>query len=467
MIPVIRTFGIAFIAVVLSLSGGCGGSSSDGNANPTGVSVNSIDGTSTTAIDATFDYTFSSGISAATVTTATYFIREAPPQDGGGEMPAITIKATYDEAACDASSALPAAVSCSSSTLCTLDPTSNLMPNNAYLICLTTGISDEAGTAFEGFTARFTTAADPEAFTNPVAESLSFAAFTDDTGQAMFTVGGNAYLINGPGRVIMKQVADDFINHFTITEGTIDLLSTYSTQVLNDKAYIFGGLKDDGTCYVPTPSGGQYACATGETWVYDPVDNTLTLTSATLNDPRDVAASGVVDGRIYILGGWYPNAQAQNISTVEVFDGTSWSVVTTTGPFTAVRSPAFAAVGRKIYVIGGCVQTCQETMVQIFDTETSAFSQGAAMSLAGRHFSGQHAVARQDRYIYVFGGATDMSATKFNDVAVYDTQANQWQTLSATMTSERKSVGSTIVDDKLYIAGGGPNTTEVGTFSAQ
>lgn len=159
----IRIMTIALIAALMPLIEGCGSSSSGSseNCNPNAVSVNSLDGTSGTTIDANFDYTFSSGVNTATVTTATYFIREAPQLEDGDHLEgqrATVVKATYDENSCDVSQALSATVSCSRSTHCSLDPDSDLTPNSTYLICLTTGIVYETGAAFEGFMARFTTA---------------------------------------------------------------------------------------------------------------------------------------------------------------------------------------------------------------------------------------------------------------------------------------------------------------------
>jgi len=311
------------------------------------------------------------------------------------------------------------------------------------------------------------TAQSETAFLDPAPEGLSFAAFSSDVGNAGFAANSNAYLIKWwPNGTISKLGNTQFDLYYTAPADTLDLLQTFSTEVLNDQAYIIGGLKDDGN-ECPVPSGATYNCATTDTWVYNPDGNTLTA-GAAINNARDVAASGVVDGKIYIVGGWNPNAEGSNLDSVEVFDGASWSEVTYTGKFDSVRSPAYAAVGSKVYVFAGCTAMggCNQTMTQIFDTETNRFHQGADMPLDGRHFSGQHAVARQNRYIYVYGGATDHSETKFDDAAVYDVEANEWQTLSNTMTEERKSCGSVMLGDKLYVSGGGPASTEVGTFTA-
>ena len=70
------------------------------------------------------------------------------------------------------------------------------------------------------------------------------------------------------------------------------------------------------------------------------------------------AASGKVDGKIYVIGGWQPreNINGQNSDTVEVFDGQDWSFVSWSGSYDPVRSPAYATAGGKIYLFGGCVE---------------------------------------------------------------------------------------------------------------
>jgi len=178
-----------------------------------------------------------------------------------------------------------------------------------------------------------------------------------------------------------------------------------------------------------------------------------------MNEPREVFATAVVDGKIYALGGWDTDVET-NSTTVEYFDGDTWTNVEYTGDYVPTRSPAYAAVGDKIYLFGGCVEgeeggacPCTSQLTQIFDTTTNTFSRGSTMALEGRHFSGQHAAVR-DEFIYVFGGSTDFSCTIYKDIAVYDTENNQWGTLDNTMTLERKSIGSTVVGDRLYIFGG-------------
>ena len=321
----------------------------------------------------------------------------------------------------------------------------------------------------------------------PPPEELVFSEYSDEmSGGGAFAIDDDVYMVfNG---WIYKLGAGGFEQHFDTGEDTLVLLSSFNVEVLNDKAYIVGGSKNDG-CKVKVPSGEEYNCSTDEVWIYDPFEDTLTLSDAHLNNAREVFASGIVDGKIYVLGGWYPNETGGNESTVEVFEGGAWKLVSYTGTYMPVRSPAYATVGDKIYLFGGCLYKdeggpssapCTRKDVQIFDTKTSTFSQGTPMSLDGRHFSGQHTAVR-GKYVYVFGGATDHSDEIFDDVAVYDTEADKWMTLANRMTRERKSTGAVVSSDTLYVFGGltcdppgvcpgeggdktGANSIETGTF---
>lgn len=294
----------------------------------------------------------------------------------------------------------------------------------------------------------------------PPPEELVFSEYSDEMrGGEAFAIDDNVYTVfNG---WIYKQGMGGFEQHFDTGVDTLVLLSSFNVEVLNYKVYIIGGSKNDG-CKVKVPSGEEYNCSTDEVWIYDPFEDTLTLSDAYLNNAREVFASGIVGDKIYVLGGWYPNETGSNETTVEVFEDGAWKLISYTGTYMPVRSPAYATVGDKIYLFGGCLYKdeggppsapCTRKDVQIFNTKTSTFSQGTPMSLEGRHFSGQHTAVR-GKYVYLFGGATDHSDEIFDDVAVYDTEADKWMTLDNKMTRERKSTGAVVSGDTLYVFGG-------------
>lgn len=305
--------------------------------------------------------------------------------------------------------------------------------------------------------------------------SVAFSEFSSPIGGTFaFIIDNELYFTQS--RYIYKYDGSSAFNIVLDTgSSSLALLHTYSVEVRDGLAYIIGGLKDDGSL-CPVPSGDYYSCATTDVWIYDPDANTFTQSSASLNYPRDVAASGVVDEEIYMIGGWNPNALAENTDVVERFDGTSWIALPVDPNFIPVRSPAFATAQDKIYIFGGCTETCTQQMVQIYDPSTNTFSSGQPMPFPGRHFSGQHAVTREDRFIYIFGGSNDQSSTIYDNVAVYDALTDQWIPLEDTLTKPRKSSGSALLEGTIWIFGGitcasdgcvdegGSGTTAAGTI---
>ncbi len=286
-------------------------------------------------------------------------------------------------------------------------------------------------------------------------EDLAFAQILGGQGGPAFVIDGELYVVFGGQFLRMTNKGWDLV--VDTSPGGLNCYNGYNIEVLGDRAYVLGGhFHPDGNCV-----NGQ-AGASAAVWVFDPQAATVTQ-GPDLLAAREVLASGVAGGAIWVIGGWDPanNALGINEPTVERFDGVAWADVPYSGNYTPIRSAAYAAVGDDIYLFGGCVHDeipplpcpCNSQYVQLFDTVTATFSQAPLMPLAGRHFSGQHAAARGDQ-IYVFGGSTGFSCTIFDDVARLDTTTGLWEILPATLTIERKSVGSALLGDELYVFGG-------------
>ncbi len=282
---------------------------------------------------------------------------------------------------------------------------------------------------------------------------LYFEEFVGGGGGIAFTIDETMFTIQGSH--IRKWVTDHWEIVYDSGASGLNCIRTFNVEVFNGKAYIIGGQKvSDGNCQL-----GEGA--SDKLWIFDPVAKTL-VEGASLNYAREVFGSGVADGKIYVLGGWNP-AEApngENLMEVEVYENETWSLVSYTGEFMPVRSPAYASFGKNIYLFGGCADgdagiacPCMTQYTQIFDTETLTFSQGTNMILEGRHFSGQHAFVYGMK-IYVFGGSTDFSCMIYDDIASYDPDTNFWELLDTRMTVERKSVGSTLLGNQIYIFGG-------------
>ena len=99
---------------------------------------------------------------------------------------------------------------------------------------------------------------------------------------------------------------------------------------------------------------------------------------------RNYAGAAVLDGKIYVIGGW--SNRNSNISTVEVYDpqANTWA---TAPPMSERRNgPGVAALGGKIYVAGGYVGGSDLASVEVFDPQTNSWSAVAPRALT-RFFS--------------------------------------------------------------------------------
>lgn len=300
-----------------------------------------------------------------------------------------------------------------------------------------------------------------------LSETISFSSTSFTLEKPMAGIG--AFLLN---EIVYLLTYTDSTTIYKLTDSGLEKVidgrnsgltkrGSFNVEVLGEKAYIIGGSVDRKVtgCSAKVSTGAEYDCATNEVWIFD--GKTITKSSPMLQK-REVLASGVVDGKIYVIGGWFPNEQNNNEKSVEIFDGTSWKEISYSGIYYPVRSAAYATVGKKIYLFGGCLRTeeknpvtfsCNSKLTQIFDTETNTFSQGTPMPIEGRHFSGQHAVVKGN-YIYLFGGATALSDKIFDDLSIYDTQTDSWKSTNNKMTTKRKSVASVVAGDRLWIFGG-------------
>jgi len=117
---------------------------------------------------------------------------------------------------------------------------------------------------------------------------------------------------------------------------------------------------------------------------------------------------------------------------------------------------AAAAVGNKIYVMGGhdgssCSSTCE-----VYDTTTNAWTSIANMTTKRAGL----AAAAVGSKIYVMGGYDGSSY--FNTCEVYDTTTNAWTSIS-NMTTKRGNLAATAVGSKIYVIGGFDGSSRLNT----
>lgn len=168
--------------------------------------------------------------------------------------------------------------------------------------------------------------------------------------------------------------------------------------------------------------------------------------AAAVPDPRQEVGTAELNGKIYVIGG------LPRTDRVQEFDpgANSWRFV---APLAiAVDHTAVAAVGAKLYVIGGNTAAGATNAVFEYDPPGDRWSQKTSMptprsALAAAVISGK---------IYAVGGS---GATQ-RELEAYDPATDSWAQLAA-MPTGRNHLAAASIQGKLYVAGGRPGNLSV------
>jgi len=190
----------------------------------------------------------------------------------------------------------------------------------------------------------------------------------------------------------------------------------------------------------PPPDAG--ACSNGPGWTDAPA---LAL------GPAQETATGAVDGKIYVIGGF--DGALAVLDRVQVFDTRTctWSL----GPALprAVHHANVAAVDGRIYVLGALAGT---TFTAIGDSWSwapateSAWTDLASMPAGTER--GAAIIGAIGARIYLAGGLRGSSAVAL--VTAYDTATATWETALPSLPEPRDHGCGGVVGDALYVIGG-------------
>jgi len=272
------------------------------------------------------------------------------------------------------------------------------------------------------------------------ASSTGFKARSDF---ATVAVNGKIYVIGG-------RVGNTNDSTMNIYDPSIDTWNTPTTTgtftprwglgaaVVGGKIYVMGGVN----------SNLQTGLSTLE--VFDPSTNTWstpTTTGALIG--RDVFGTAVVNGLIYVIGGY---SGATDPNTNQVFDPTAntWTDLTP-GTFIARDGLTACAVGNKIYTMAGVEGDFSNTL-QVLDPSTNTWSTPTTTGWLTTRSNGASDVI--DGKIYVVGGTND-TVPFVSGLQVFDPTTNAWSTAVTTDTViPRKDLGAVTLNGKLYVIGG-------------
>jgi N-acetylneuraminic acid mutarotase len=191
--------------------------------------------------------------------------------------------------------------------------------------------------------------------------------------------------------------------------------------------------------------------------------------SWTTLEPMPTARSGlgvaVVDGKIYVIGG--QNGEGV-LNITEEYDPVTNEWTSKTSMPTARSDFGIAVYQNKIYVIGGTIgseiavgESLLTGATEVYDPETDTWETKTSMPTPRQ---GLKANVVSDR-IYLIGGVRYVGGyihPGFDENEVYDPATDSWIT-KAPLPTAVWGYSSAVVDNKIYLIGGGNKTSE-GTF---
>jgi N-acetylneuraminic acid mutarotase len=215
-----------------------------------------------------------------------------------------------------------------------------------------------------------------------------------------------------------------------------------STSAVNGRIYAFGG---NPRTYEPTLSTVEE---------YDPATDTWTE-KAPMPTARAVLSTSVVDGKIYAIGGSIRKTTMTGggetpSSAVEAYDPATDTWTTKAPMPTARMFLAAGVVNGKIYAIGGAIAAGGSTLstVEEYDPLTDTWTTKASMQTRRATPSGASVV---NGIIYVIGGVS--GSTAFSTVEAYDPATDTW-TERTSMPTARTFLATSAVNGKIYAIGG-------------
>ena len=224
--------------------------------------------------------------------------------------------------------------------------------------------------------------------------------------------------------------------------------SAFSTAVVDGKIYLIGGLLFE-------HEKGTFGLSTVE--VYDPKNNSWQRL-ADMPTPRLQAGAAVVDGKIYVVGGYSViDRHMKILKVVEVYDPQTDTWVRKQDMSIPRRQFGIGVVAGKIYAIGGenffdFEKPQRLDQMEVYDPVSDTWVKRA--DLPTRRDEVKVAVVRDT--IYVIGGfgwpPVGLGAV-LTTIEAYQPKTNCWREKSD-MPNSKTDFSTVVVDDKIYLIGG-------------
>ncbi|MFC1442380.1 carboxypeptidase regulatory-like domain-containing protein [Streptacidiphilus sp. N1-10] len=185
---------------------------------------------------------------------------------------------------------------------------------------------------------------------------------------------------------------------------------------------------------------------TNQWYAYNPAAQTWGE-RAPAKDTREGAAHGVVNGKVYVTGGWLPSGETD--SRTEVYDPAADAWSTAANAPTAYAGSGSAVLDGKLYTIGGCTDAaCGSTAAYAFEPATNTWTQIADYPKAESWMSCGGVGAK----VYCAGGVADATGATAYSYA-YDPGSNTWSPI-ALLPSSVWGAATTAANGQLLLQDG-------------
>ncbi|MEM9801404.1 MAG: Calx-beta domain-containing protein, partial [Planctomycetota bacterium] len=213
----------------------------------------------------------------------------------------------------------------------------------------------------------------------------------------------------------------------------------HAAEVVDGRIYLFGGFE-----------GG----AAGRVQIYDPVSDQWTL-GAPMPWNAGGCATATIDGTIYVAGGVAPGGGS--VANVAAYDpiANDWTPLGALP--TAVHMAAAGTDGSRFFLFGGregnLAPQSGIAEVQVYDPVAASWQTSSAAEVAplpAPRSSTGRAVFWGDEF-YVLGGADGM--TTFDEVYAYEPASDSWRE-DRSMPTSRQAISPALFQGRIFVHGG-------------
>ncbi len=268
-------------------------------------------------------------------------------------------------------------------------------------------------------------------------------------------VGGLIYVFGG-NETDEVEVYDPATDTWDVAGTMPARRSQFHTVTLGESIFYVGG--SDGVNYLSSTMVFTPVAVSKQ--VSDKCPSVQETNKASMPTRRGGMAVGEIDGIIYVVGGYDP--EAGHLATNEAYDPVAdeWRIKSPMPTAREVMGTNTAISGGKFYVIGGNAKGYCSSVNEAYDPATDTWATRASMPTARCH----GAVVALNGLIYAFGGTNTNGSIRYSVLEIYDPSTDEWKT-GAPMPTSRHYIGAGSANGIIYAIGGwNPALTQDGTL---